>query len=747
MEETIKEQLEGYVAHIKFRNEENGYTVLYLEGEDYDEVLVGTFPYITEGEYICAAGTYTEHPVHGPQFQVSSYEIKVPTDKRGMERYLASGAIKGIGRELARRIMKKFKKDAFRIMEEEPERLAEVKGISERKAMDIAEQFQEKQDMRNAMMFLAEYGISANYAMKIYEEYGPNLYQIVKENPYKMADDISGIGFKIADEIARRVGIDKESDFRICSGILYMLMQGVAAGHVYLPKEMLVRKTSQLLGISGDYIEDHFMSLVLDKKIVIKTDGEQQQVYSEFYYFMELSTANMLCERNIEEEVELDEMEAQIKQIEESEEIELDELQRQAIKMAAKYGVLIITGGPGTGKTTTINTLIRYFEGQHMEIMLAAPTGRAAKRMKEATGYEASTIHRLLELNGDVESKSRLQFQKNEDNPLETDVLIVDEMSMVDIHLMYSLLKATVCGTRLIFVGDANQLPSVGPGNVLQDMIASQAFPVVKLTKIFRQKERSDIVLNAHKINAGESILLDNKSKDFFFLHREVPRDIIGVIVYLVRDKLPDYVDAPSFDIQVLTPMRKGELGVERLNGILQHYLNPADSGKEEKEVQRGIFREGDKVMQIKNNYNLEWQIKNKKGYVLEEGCGVFNGDMGRIREISSFSEKVTVEFEEGKVVQYPFSSLDELELAYAITVHKSQGSEYPAVVMPILGGPRVLMNRNLIYTAVTRAKQCVTIVGTEQMVDAMIRNATEQKRYTNLDARIREMYDILYLK
>lgn len=745
--QSVEEKIEGYVSHIKFRNEENGYTVLYLEAEEFDEVLVGNFPYITEGEYICATGMYTEHPVHGPQFQVSSYETKIPTDHRGMERYLASGAIKGIGKELAKRIIKKFKRDAFRIIEEEPERLAEIKGISSRKAMDIAEQFQEKQDMRQAMMFLSEYGITANYAMKIYQEYGPDLYRIVKENPYQMAEDISGIGFKTADEIARRVGVDRESDFRICSGILYMLMQGVAAGHVYLPKEMLVRKTAELLGINPDYIEDHFMSLVLDKKIVMKTDGEEEQIYSEFYYFMELSTANMLCERNIEEEIEEEELEREIGQIEEQEEIELDELQRQAIKMAAKYGVLIITGGPGTGKTTTINTLIRYFEEQNMEIMLAAPTGRAAKRMKEATGYEASTIHRLLELNGDVESKARLQFQKNEENPLETDVLIVDEMSMVDIHLMYSLLKATVCGTRLIFVGDANQLPSVGPGNVLQDMIASEVFPVVKLTKIFRQKERSDIVLNAHKINAGERISLDNKSKDFFFLHRENPRDITGVMVYLVRDKLPNYVDASSFDIQVLTPMRKGELGVERLNVVLQHYLNPEDSGKAEKEVHSGIFREGDKVMQIKNNYNLEWQIKNKRGYVLEEGCGVFNGDMGRIKEISSFSEKVVVEFEEGKLVEYPFNLLDELELAYAITVHKSQGSEYPAVVMPILGGPRVLMNRNLIYTAVTRAKQCVTIVGTEYMVNSMIQNATEQKRYTNLDVRIREMYEILYKK
>lgn len=740
----MEEKIEGYVSHIKFRNEENGYTVLYLESEEVDEILVGTFPYITEGEYICATGTYTEHIVHGPQFQVSSYETKIPTDNRGMERYLASGAIKGVGKELAKRIIKKFKKNTFRIIEEEPERLAEIKGISERKAMDIAEQFQEKQDMRQAMMFLSEYGITANYAMKIYQKYGPELYRIVKENPYKMAEDIAGIGFKTADEIARRVGVDQESDFRICSGILYMLMQAVAAGHVYLPKEMLTKKTSELLNIRPDYIDDHYMSLVLDKKIIIKTENDEEQVYSEFYYFMELSTANMLCERNIEEEVDENMLEREMKKIEKQEKIELDELQRQAIFMAAKYGVLIITGGPGTGKTTTINTLIRYFEEQDMDIMLAAPTGRAAKRMKEATGYEASTIHRLLELSGDVEAKSKLQFQKNEENPLETDVLIVDEMSMVDIHLVYSLLKATVCGTRLIFVGDANQLPSVGPGNVLQDMIASDVFPVVKLTKIFRQNEQSDIVLNAHKINAGHPILLNNKSKDFFFLHREEARDIIGVIVYLVRDKLPNYVNASSFDIQVLTPMRKGELGVERLNVVLQHYLNPKDSKKAEKEARGGIFREGDKVMQIKNNYNLEWKIKNQKGYVLEEGCGVFNGDMGKIKEISSFSEKVTVEFEEGKIVEYPFNLLDELELAYAITVHKSQGSEYPAVVMPILGGPRVLMNRNLIYTAVTRAKQCVTIVGTENMVNLMIQNTSEQKRYTNLSEKIQEMNNIM---
>ena len=734
----MSEKIEGYVEHIKYRNEANGYTVLTLETEEGEEVVVGNFALIQEGEYISVSGEYVDHKVHGPQFSMNTYEVKVPENSVGMERYLGSGAIRGIGPAFAMRIVKKFKGDTFRIIEEEPERLAEIKGISMKKAMDIAVQFNEKQHVRQALMFLSEYGISTHYAMKIYEEYGERLYEIIRENPYKLAEDISGIGFKIADEIAEKAGIRKDSEYRIRSGILYTLMQGIGAGHVYLPKEMLLNKTAQLMGVDPSYIEDHLMELVLDKKLIIKSIDGEEQIYSDQYYFMELSVARMMIDLNLSYPVEEKELEQQMKEIEEGSRIQLEEKQKEALMLAAKKGLLILTGGPGTGKTTTINALIRYFEKENLTMMLAAPTGRAAKRMQEATGYEASTIHRMLELSGEPGAGSR--FEKNENNPLETDVIIIDEMSMVDINLMYALLKATIPGTKLILVGDSNQLPSVGPGNVLKDLIRSGQFPVVELQKIFRQAEQSDIVMNAHRINQGKRIALNNKSRDFFFLERKDAPTITGVLVYLVRDKLPNYVDASPFDIQVLTPMRKGELGVERLNQVLQHYLNPASSEKQEKESRGTLFREGDKVMQIKNNYKLEWEIRSPKGFVREEGVGVFNGDMGIIREINTFSEKVVVEFDEGKIVEYTYSMLDELELAYAITIHKSQGSEYPAVVMPLFTGPRVLFNRNLLYTAVTRARKCVTIVGMASTVDGMIENNNELKRYTGLCDRLKEM-------
>lgn len=734
----MSEKIEGYVEHITFRNENNGYTVLTLETTEGEEVVVGKFPLISEGEYILVEGEYVDHKIHGPQFNMHTYEAKVPEDSLGMERYLGSGAIRGIGPAFAMRIVKKFKGDTFRIIEEEPERLAEVKGISIKKAMDIAVQFNEKQHVRQAMMFLTDYGISTHYAMKIYEEYGEDLYDIIRENPYKMAEDIHGIGFVIADEIAKKAGIRQDSEYRIRSGILYTLMQAIGAGHIYLPKEMLLRKTAQLISVEESFIEDHILELVMDKKLMIKVIDQEEQIYLDQYYFMELNVARMLTDLNIPYPEDEEEVLKQIEKIEKKSAISLDEKQKEAILMAAKKGLLILTGGPGTGKTTTINALIQYFEQENLTMMLAAPTGRAAKRMQETTGYDASTIHRLLELNGEPGATSF--FEKNESNPLEADVIIIDEMSMVDINLMHALLKATIPGTKLILVGDSNQLPSVGPGNVLKDMIRSKAFPVVELSKIFRQAERSDIVTNAHKINRGEPVILDNKSEDFFFLQRSDAKTITGVLVYLVRDKLPNYVNASPFDIQVLTPMRKGELGVERLNQVLQHYLNPASSEKKEKESRGMIFREGDKVMQIKNNYKQEWQILSPKGFVREEGVGVFNGDMGIIREINIFSEKVVVEFDEGRISEYSYGMLDELELAYAITIHKSQGSEYPAVVMPLLSGPRVLFNRNLLYTAVTRARKCVTMVGLASMVTDMIGNNNELRRYTGLCERIKEM-------
>ncbi len=732
----------GFVEKIKYRNEDNGYTVLSLveAGEEY--TLVGSFHYISEGEMIEAVGSMTEHPVYGEQMTVESYEIKAPEDTAAMERYLGSGAIKGIGAALASRIVRRFKADTFRIMEEEPERLSEVKGVSEKMAMSISQQVEEKKEMRQAMMFLQEYGITMNLAVKIYQEYGPRLYSVLKENPYQLADDIPGVGFKMADEIARKSGIFTDSDFRIKCGVLYTLLQATANGHTYLPEGELLSQTSELLKIEPSFIEKHLMDMQLDKRLVIRELEGKRIVYASQYYYMELNVAKMLHDLNIRGRMAEEEIRTQLLKLQKEEQIELDEKQVQAVVEAVNSGLLIITGGPGTGKTTTINTIIRFFESQEMEILLAAPTGRAAKRMTEATGYEARTIHRLLELTG-VPGDDRslgMHFERNEENPLDADAVIIDETSMVDIHLMQSLLKAINPGTRLILVGDVNQLPSVGPGNVLRDMIDSGSFNVVMLTKIFRQATQSDIVVNAHKINRGEQVPLGKKSNDFLFIKREDPNAIINAMITLVQDKLPGYVQAKTYDIQIMTPMRKGAIGVERLNTILQEYLNPPGDGKAEKETAGVTYRVGDKVMQIKNNYNIEWEVRNKYGIPMDKGTGVYNGDMGIVREINAFAELVTVEFDEGRMVDYSFKQLEELELAYAITIHKSQGSEYPAVVIPVFSGPRMLMTRNLIYTAVTRAKSCVCLVGMPEVFGDMVNNEMEQRRYSGLKDRICEI-------
>lgn len=739
----MSEVAAGYVEKIVFRNEENGYTVLSLNAEEEEVTCVGIFPFINEGEYIEVTGEYTSHQIYGEQLKVAGYQVKEPEDIASMERYLGSGAIKGIGKAMAARIVRRFKGETFRIIEEEPERLAEIKGISERIARQIGIQFQEKREMRGAMLFLQQYGISANLAAKIYKAYGAKLYDVIRENPYRLADDIHGVGFKIADEIAVKAGILSDSGFRIKAGILYILLNASAEGHVYLPEEELIKRSAQMLLISQDKVTEYFMELMLEKRIIVKEELGRKNIYGTSFYYMELNCARMLLDLNISCQIEEAGVLRRMKAIEKKEKIELDHQQRTAIMETARNGLLVITGGPGTGKTTTINSIIQFFQAEGMEILLAAPTGRAAKRMTETTGYEARTIHRLLELNGSMSEEERgMRFERNECNPLEADIIIIDEVSMVDISLMTALLKAISVGTRLVLVGDVNQLPSVGPGNVLKDIISSQCFPVVKLTRIFRQAAESDIIVNAHKINKGQNIAMDNKSRDFFMLKRDNSNVIISILIQLIQAKLPKYVEARPYDIQVLTPMRKGELGVARLNEILQQYLNPPSPDKKEKETGAALFREGDKVMQVKNNYQLEWEVRNQKGYLLDSGAGVFNGDCGLVKEINLFAETLTVEFEEGKTVEYGFSSLDELELAYAITIHKSQGSEYPAVVMPILTGPRMLFNRNLLYTAITRAKKCVTIVGDPSMVQYMIENANEQKRYSGLALRIKEMWE-----
>lgn len=747
------EKIKGYIEHFIYKNTENGYGVLNLVVSDDEIVCTGVFRDVDVGDTIEAEGEYVNHPVYGDQFKVSSYEISVPDDAASMQRYLGSGAIRGIGEALAKRIVSKFGDDTFRIIEEEPERLSEIKGISEKKAMDIALQMAEKREMRNAMIFLQQFGISDNLAVKIYNTYGERIYKVIKENPYQLSDDIAGVGFKTADEIAGKVGIQIDSDYRIKSGIYYALLQSSLDGNTYLPVDELIRRTIDVLSTRPDYeineetVRTQIYNLTVDKKLIIKNDNE---VYASTYYYEEQGCAAMLYNLCISEKVSEAEKENYKKQIIEMEatrNIELDDLQLDAVIQSITNGIVIITGGPGTGKTTTINTIINYYARMGLDIMLAAPTGRAAKRMTEATGYEAKTIHRLLEVSGQVDDdekgrSSGVHFEKNRDNPLETDAIIIDEMSMVDIHLFYALLKALVPGVHLILVGDSSQLPSVGPGQVLKDLIDSGRFSTIYLKKIFRQAEESDIVMNAHRIHDGQAPVLDNKSKDFFFLERNDPNVIYKHMVQLIRDKLPSYVDAGPFDIQVLTPMKKGALGAQQLNLILQEYLNPPEEGKKEHAYGDHVFREGDKVMQIRNNYQATWEIVGKYNIAVDSGMGVFNGDMGVIKEINEYSQDMIVEFDEKRRVRYPFADLDELELSYAITIHKSQGSEYPAVIMPLLGGPRMLLNRNLLYTAVTRAKNTVCILGSSQTVMTMVSNEQQLKRYTGLKDRIKDIFE-----
>ena len=741
----MSEVLEGYVEKIIFHNSENGYTVLNLASKDFEMTCVGTFPLINEGEYLTASGSYINHQTYGEQFQIEAYDVKEPEDIIAIEKYLSSGAIKGIGEVLARRILNKFKDNTLSIMETQPERLSEIKGISERMARDIGEQFYDKKELREAIIFLSQYGISNTYAVKIYNTYGPIKYkEIVKNNPYQIAEDIPGVGFKTADDIAVRVGILSNSDYRIQAGILYVLLRASNEGHVYLPVEVLLIKASTILNVDIKHVEHNLNSLAILKKIIVNKVNDEEQIYIALYYYVEKGISQMLASLNVRYSLKNNLVKQKISLIEENLDIDYDDLQRQAVIEASQNGLLILTGGPGTGKTTTINAIIRFFEGEDMEVLLAAPTGRAAKRMEETTGHEAKTIHRLLEVNriSDDMEGNKVIFDKNEDNPLECDVLIIDEMSMVDINIFHSLLRAISIGTRLVLVGDINQLPSVGPGNILKDIINSHSFPVLKLNKIYRQSYESDIVQNAHKINAGDPIKLDNKSKDFFLLRRDNVDIILNTMITLVKDKIPKYINASSFDVQVLTPMRKGELGVVRLNEVLQSNINPKNNKKKEIEFRKQLFREDDKVMQTRNNYQAEWEIQSSFGTMIDKGTGIFNGDMGTIKEINLFSQIVTVEFDDEKTVEYPYSQLDELDLAYAITIHKSQGSEYPAVIIPLLSGPRVLMNRNLLYTAVTRAKECVIIIGKEGAVQTMIDNVSEQKRYTGLSDRIKEVFE-----
>ncbi|WP_370750054.1 ATP-dependent RecD-like DNA helicase [Eubacterium sp.] len=749
--------ISGYVENITFRNEDNGYTVLTLLSGKKEIKCTGTFGYIGEGEYVEIEGEEVFHDIYGEQIKVISYEIIPATDEFSIKKYLGSGAIKGLGAVLADRIVERFGEDTIRIIEEEPERLAEIRGITTRKAMDICKQVEDKKDMRDIMIFLQGYGISPALANKIYTLYGAKVYDIIKTNPYRLADDVAGVGFKTADEIARRAGVEVNASVRIKSGMCYALADASTSGHTYLPKEQLAQRTINLLGLRNQYmsadgtynmdlLDNCFTELILEKKLILKEIDDVEGVFLSTFYYTELNIARMLLELNIETTEDDYIMGIKLDTIEKLTGVQLDELQRKAVIETQNNGVSVITGGPGTGKTTTINAIIQMFETDGLEVSLAAPTGRAAKRMSEATGHKASTIHRLLEVSGGGDEVTAddlsARFGRNEQNPLETDVIIVDEMSMVDTFLMHALLKAITIGTRVVFVGDVNQLASVGPGNVLKDIIDSGQFSVVKLTKVFRQAGESGIVVNAHKINAGQQVALDNSTGDFLYIERENAQMALNATIGLLKTKLPGYVGAKEQDIQVLTPMRNGILGVNSLNEQLQKFINPPSPDKSEKEIAGTIFREGDKVMQVKNNYQLSWEQRSASGRIFDTGSGIFNGDMGIVTKINNTTNYIEVVFDDDRYVTYDTKQAEELELAYAITIHKSQGSEYPAVIMPLVSGVQMLMTRNLLYTGVTRAKKCVCIVGRKEMFEAMIANEDQHKRYSGLKWQIKNYYN-----
>ncbi len=729
------EKKSGIIEEIIFRNEDNGYTVFEVLTDDGTETFVGTALKLSAGEEITALGEYTEHMVYGRQFQIKECMTKAPQELKAMERYLGSGAIKGIGPVLAGKIIEQFGEATFRIMEEEPERLVQVSGISHRKAMAIAEVFFEQRNMRRVFLFLQEYELSMTYALRIYEAYKEKTFFVVKEQPYRLAAEIDGIGFRIADRIAEKSGVDRGAPERILAGIRYVLEAAATEGHVYLPRELLFTRTCELLQIGIDYLEPYLMEMQLKRQAVVRRRNDMEAVYLESYYRMERYIASKLMAL---QSFSAGEVVASRAVSESWIGLLPDEMQTEAVERSLRENVLIITGGPGTGKTTIINRIIQIYTEAGYQVELAAPTGRAAKRMAETTGRRARTIHRLLENYYSAE-KNQQKFQRDEDYPLECDLLIVDEASMLDIFLMYHILKAMPEGARLILVGDRDQLPSIGAGNVLKDLLSS-SIPSVRLNRIYRQQDDSAIVLNAFHIRRGEAMEYKGKS-DFFFIKRERGGQILSEIVGLLQSRLPDFTGFhPVLEMQVITPMRKGQLGAMQLNLALQKVLNPPSKKKYEKSFRELVFREGDKVMQIKNDYQMDWKIYSSAGEVLEEGSGIFNGDIGLIEDINDFEECITICFDEEKIVKYPYAALDGLELAYAMTVHKSQGSEYPVVILPLYDAGSRLLTRNLLYTAITRAKNYVILVGQERIAERMIANNREVSRYSGLTDALADM-------
>jgi len=748
LDDTFLDQLEGMVESVIYHNEENGFTVFTVRAEnsdDFDEVTTCTGYLSTpvEGETLKLAGNFVQNPRYGLQLSVTRVERTRPSSLAGIEKYLASGVIKGIGARTAKMIVAKFGEDTFDIIENEPGKLAQLKGISLKKALSFAENFHAQADQRRVMLFLQDYGISSTFAMKIYRRYKEETVELIKANPYRLADDIDGIGFKTADAIAHKLGINRDAPERISAGVRYALWEAAGEGHTCIPTSHLTRHAAELLYADEQHIDNELIRMQMDRLIIREKFNDDQLVFLSSLYYAEKDVARKLSELSALNLSSLATEENSIFALEKETGITLSTGQRHAVAAALSHGVLIITGGPGTGKTTTINTIIGLLESKGLKIILAAPTGRAAKRMTEATGREAKTIHRLLEVSFISEDSRRQVFQRNDENPLETDVLIVDEASMMDIILTQSLLKAVATGTRLILVGDVDQLPSVGPGNVLKDLIDSGALATARLTEVFRQAAESAIITNAHRINKGEYPAINDKEKDFFFVRRQSPEDVMHTIMELISERLPTYKNFdPRHDIQVLSPMRKSPLGVINLNNLLQAKLNPSSKNKKEREFRTVIFREGDKVMQIRNNYDATWEMYNEKGRAIDQGEGVFNGDMGTIYDIDD-ELGMTVAFDDGRRIVYDFTQLDELELAYAVTVHKAQGSEYKVVIIPVYNGPPMLLTRNLLYTAVTRAKELAVLVGTPETMHRMIDNNRITHRYTALAKRLKDMYEV----
>lgn len=730
------ECLNGIVESIVFKSDDTGYVVSKVRIDKDCINAVGIVPFLKEGQHVKLKGQWVLHKQFGRQFNIDEYEEVLPDSIDGIKKYLSTGIIHGIGPITAKKIVDRFKEDTLDILENHIERLQEIEGIGEKKFRIIYESYIEQKDLKDIIIYFQGHGMTTNQCIKIYKKFGVDAKAIVSENPYILCDEISGIGFITADRIAKSLGIESISPFRIQSGIRYILNQFSASGNTYMPKNNLIDEVSKILGVPGQMVEENLYNLALETKIKIEKINDIEAVFSLPYYYCELGVTNKIITLSIENFRTINtDVEFEIETFERKNKIKFANSQREAIVGAFENGIEIITGGPGTGKTTIIKSIIEIYENNGMKVLLGAPTGRAAKRMTESTGREAKTIHRLLEMG--VSEDENSYYGKGESEPLEADVIIIDEASMIDIMLMHSLLKAIKLGTRLIIVGDVDQLPSVGAGNVLKDLIESNFIKVVRLKDIFRQGEESLIVTNAHKINNGEMPYINRRDGDFFFENKDNVDLILSTIIDLINRRLPNFKKAwdKYRDIQILTPTRKGILGVQNLNNKLQEVLNPKSPSKREKELKEVIFREGDKVMQTKNNYSLKWIRVNGSGE--NEGVGVFNGDMGFIQSINEEEKTITIIFDDERKVVYDYIYLDELELAYAITIHKSQGSEFKVIITPAFMGSPLLMNKNLLYTAITRAKELVVVVGIPKALKYMVSNTRSMERYSSLRDRI----------